>query len=222
MVRRLFPEAFDGKRLALGNTERRAMPGDSVERFLTVVVVSYTGRLDEVQMPKSLMVPLWLAVLAVPLSAQRPPLSPHETHSFTVEGTTIAFEYGRPSKRGREIWGGLVPWGRWWMPGADKATIVTTDAPIVFAGGLVMPAGQHTLYMLPDPDAPKLIVNNQVGQFHTSYSPARDLGRVDLSMKKLPAIVEQLTYSAEATSSGGVLKLTWDDRGYSVEFALKK
>ena len=173
-------------------------------------------------MRTSLMVPL-LLVLSAPVGAQRPPASPHETHSFSVDGSTITFEYGRPSKRGRVIWGGLVPWGRWWMPGADKATIITTQDPIVFAGGLSMPEGEHSLYMLPDPDQPKLIVNNMVGQFHTSYVPGRDLGRVDLSMKKLPASVEQLTYAAEArTGGGGVLTLTWDDREYSVEFTLKK
>jgi hypothetical protein len=173
-------------------------------------------------MPNALIVPFFF-VLSAALGAQRPPISPHETHSFTVDGSTVTFEYGRPSKRGREIWGGLVPWGRWWMPGADKATIITTEDPIVFTGGLTMPAGQHTLYMLPDPEAPKLIVHNMVGQFHTSYVPRQDLGRVDLSLKKLPASVEQLTYSVEPKpGGGGVLKLSWDDREYSADFMLKK
>jgi hypothetical protein len=77
--------------------------------------------------------------------------------------------------------------------------------------------------MLPDPDAPKFIVNKMVGQFHTSYVPGQDLGRVDFSMKKLPAIVEQLTYGAEPKpGGGGVLKLSWDDREYSVDFIVKK
>jgi hypothetical protein len=173
-------------------------------------------------MRKALVI-LVLCLLSAPLGAQRPPRSPHETHSFTVDGTTITFEYGRPFKRGREIWGGLVPWGRWWMPGADQATIITTGDPMVFTAGLTVPAGSHTLYMLPGPDASKLIINNMVGQFHTSYAPRQDLGRVDLSMKKLPAIVEQLTYSAEPRAGGGgVLKLTWDDREYSAEFTVKK
>jgi len=135
----------------------------------------------------------------------------------------MSFEYGRPSKRGREIWGGLVPWGRWYMPGADKATILSTDHAVVFAGQLTMPAGEHTLYMLPDPNAPKFVVNKLVGQFHTSYSPGQDLGRVDYSMKKLPAVVEQLSYSAEGKpGGGGVLKLAWDDREYSVDFIVRK
>jgi hypothetical protein len=162
-------------------------------------------------------------VLALPIVGQRPPASPHETHRFTVDGSTISFEYGRPSKRGREVWGALVPWGRWYMPGADKATIVTTEDTLVFGGSLSMPAGQHTLYMLPDPDAPKFIVNKLVGQFHTSYAPNQDLGRTNYSMKKLQGTIEQLTYSAEPKpGGGGVLTLAWDDREYSVDFVVKK
>src|SRR6185436_4571995 len=82
-------------------------------------------------------------------SPQRVRVSPHETHAFVVDDSHITFNYGRPSKRGRTIWGGLVPWGRWWMPGADEATIITTDRALTF-GKLTMPAGDHTLSMWPD------------------------------------------------------------------------
>jgi hypothetical protein len=169
---------------------------------------------------------LMLAIALLPSSsgiAQRPRVSPHEQHAFTVDGCTLTFDYGRPSTRGREIWGALVPWRRWWMPGADEATILTTDRAVTFAGTLEMPAGQHTLYMLPDPDEPKFIVSKQVGQFHTQYNPRQDLGRADYSLKKITDPVEQLTYTAEARpEGGGVLKLTWSDREYSVPFEVLK
>jgi hypothetical protein len=165
------------------------------------------------------------------LRAQRVRVSPHEVHEFDVDGCHITFNYGRPSTRGRVIWGALVPWGRWWMPGADETTIISTDCTLVF-GDVTMPAGQHTLYMLPDRKAPKFIVNKEVGQFHTQYHPDRDLGRVDYTMRMLtdPADptstaknVEQLTYGATAREGGGgLLTLTWADREYSVAFVVKK
>ena len=169
----------------------------------------------------------WVAALLVlvlaPASAQRPRLSPHETHEFRIDGRTVSFDYGRPSKRGRQIWGVLVPWGRWWMPGADEATIVTTEAPIVLGGTLRVPAGRHTIYMLPDAGVSKLIVNNEVGQFHTRYNPGLDLGRVDLTLRTLGTPVEQLTFSIEPQSGpDAALKLTWDDREYSVKVALAR
>ena len=154
--------------------------------------------------------------------AQRPRVSPHETHAFDVAGCHITINYGRPSRRGRVIWGSLVPWGRWWMPGADEATIITTDQALAF-GSLTMPAGEHTLYMWPDPQAPKLIISNEVGQFHTQYHPNRDLGRVDYALRMLTDPVEQLTYTAAALDAGGgALRLSWDDREYSASFVVKK
>jgi Protein of unknown function (DUF2911) len=164
-----------------------------------------------------------LLALTVGLAAQRPRVSPHETHEFTIDESHVSFDYGRPSKRGRVIWGGLVPWGRWWMPGADEATILTTDHALVLGGTLRVPAGRHTLYMLPSPDAPKLIVNNQVGQFHTSYSPRFDLGRIDFNMTTLSDPVEQLTFRVTTLpAGGGKLELLWDDRDYWVTVTVEK
>jgi len=176
------------------------------------------------------MITRWAAALsaAIVLSApgasavQRVRVSPHETHAFTVDGTQLTFNYGRPSKRGRTIWGSLVPWGRWWMPGADEATILTT-ANALAIGSLTVPAGDHTLYMWPDEKTSRFIISNEVGQFHTQYHPDRDLGRVDYEMRKISEPVEQLTYTAEARDGGGgLIKLAWDDREYSVAFTVKK
>jgi Protein of unknown function (DUF2911) len=170
---------------------------------------------------------VWAACLLflalAPVGAQRLRISPHETHRFELDGTAITFDYGRPSKRGRQIWGGLVPWGHWWMPGADEATIITTEAPLVLGGVLRVPAGRHTIYMLPEPGVSTLIVNNQLGQFHTRYDPGRDLGRVDLTLRTLDAPVEQLTFTIERASGGsGALQLAWDDREYSVTAAVAR
>jgi hypothetical protein len=148
--------------------------------------------------------------------------SPHEILSAVVDGSRISINYGRPYKKGREIWGAVRPWDTYWMPGADEATIITTDRAVVL-GGLEVPAGQHTLYLWLDPDASKLIVNNQVGQFCSVYDAKRDLGRVDLALRMLDAPVQQLTFAVEpAPAAGGSLKLSWDDREYSALFTVKR
>jgi hypothetical protein len=162
------------------------------------------------------------AGLASQQFGNRPRVSPHETHAFDVNGCHITITYGRPSKKGRMIWGTLVPWGRWWMPGADEATTVTTSEALSI-GGLKMPAGEHTLYMWPEASASKLIISNETGQFHTQYHQNLDLGRVDYTLKRLPESIEQLTYTAETTADGhGALRLIWDDREYSVTFDVVK
>ena len=148
-------------------------------------------------------------------SSQRPESTRRSLRSTaiaTVNGVRIAIEYGRPSKRSREIWGALVPWDREWMPGADEATTLTTNKPI-HLGPLAVPAGDHTLYAWPKADEFLLIVNKQTGQFHTVYSQGQDLGRVPMTLTMRTDVVEQLTY---AIDPAGAIVLSWDNRDYRV------
>lgn len=167
-----------------------------------------------------------IAVIAISprmLRAQRPRVSPRGTVEAKIDGSSISMEYGRPYKRGRVIWGSLVPWNHWWMPGADESTTITTDAALTFAGSLTMPAGVHSVYTQPGPDEFKLIIVNETGLFHTRYPADRDLGRVNMTLKKLTEPVEQLTFIVEPREGGGgTFKLVWDDREYSVPFVVKK
>jgi hypothetical protein len=140
----------------------------------------------------------------MPVAAQ-PPGSPHETVNGTVDGAKVSIEYGRPYTRGRKIVGGLVPYGRVWRTGADQATTLTTDAPLVI-GGAKVPAGKVTLYTLPSAGGWKLIINKQTGQWGTEYNEAQDLARVDLSTKALTSPVDQFTIKIE----GGKLVLAWE------------
>lgn len=143
--------------------------------------------------------------------------SPRDIVMADIAGSRISIEYGRPSKRGRVIWGTLVPWGRWWMPGADEATTLTTSRPLEF-GKLMVPAGDYTIYTEPGDTSFMLIVNRDTGVFHTTYHADRDLGRVEMQGAAAPAPAEQLTFAVEPQGSGGVLKLIWDDREYSAPF----
>jgi hypothetical protein len=156
-------------------------------------------------------------LLAAPLGAVQSVKSPRTTSTGVVDGVEISIEYGAPSKRGRVIWGSLVPWDAWWMPGADTATSITTSAPLL-VGDLLVPAGAHSIYAIPGAGDFLLTINSRTGQFHTVYSPNRDLGRVPMTLKMLDEPVEKMTFAVEAnaTGTGGHLKLIWDDREYSV------
>jgi hypothetical protein len=155
------------------------------------------------------------------LPAQRARVSPHETHEFDVAGVHVSLTYGRPSKKGRVIWGALVPWDKWWMPGADESTTMVTNKAIVLGGTLEVPAGSHTIYMLPAEKQSTLIISKDNGQYHTIYHPPLDLGRVPLTMRTIDPIVEQMTFEVKPREGGGLLTLTWDAREYSVAFIVK-
>ncbi len=145
--------------------------------------------------------------------------SPREVVMAEIGGSQISVEHGRPSKRGRVIWGTLVPYGRWWMPGADEATSFTTTRPLTF-GDLNVPAGDYTLYTQPDDTTFMLIINSETGQFHTTYHSDRDLGRVEMQKAAASSPAEMLTFGIDTREGGGALKLTWDDREYVAPFVV--
>ena len=167
-----------------------------------------------------------VCLLALPssLMGQQSRLSPHETHSSIVDGATITITYGRPSMRGRKIFGGLITYGRIWMPGADEATIIQTTKDLQF-GDVLLPAGSYSLYTLTGETSWKFIINKQTGQFHTVYNQDQDFARLDPRIDTLPQPVEQLTIAAvpaPANEGGGRLQLDWETTRLWVPFSVKK
>ncbi|HEU0016713.1 MAG TPA: DUF2911 domain-containing protein [Longimicrobium sp.] len=142
-----------------------------------------------------------------------------------VAGAAIVVDYGTPSKRGRQIFGGVVPWGQVWRTGANRATHFSTSRTLHVGGGgafLVVPPGEYTLFSVPEPSGGWLIINEQTGQNGTSYDRSRDLGRVQLQRRDLAEPVERFTIAVEpAGGQGGVLRLSWDRTELSVPFTVQ-
>ena len=156
---------------------------------------------------------------AIVLRAQPGRLSPHESVRATVDGARLTIVYGRPSMRGRTIFGVLVPYGDVWCPGADEATTLESSRPLRL-GDLTVPTGPHTIWMLPDRDRWTLIVSKEREGFHSRYPSGSDLGRVALTMRETPAPVERLTFAIAAQGSGGTIAMTWERTEVSVPFTV--
>lgn len=133
------------------------------------------------------------------------PASAHGTAHGRVGAADLTIEYGRPSKRGRVIWGGLVPYGEVWRTGADAATQFETSADIVL-GGKELAAGTYTLWSVPSEGGLTLIVNAQTGQWGTQYDASRDVFRVEMNAESLDDAQERFLIDVV----DGRLRLTWD------------
>ena len=147
-------------------------------------------------------------------------LSGRDTVAATIGGAAVTLDYGRPRRRGREIFGHVVPWNRVWRLGANAATGFSTDRDLLM-GGVVIPAGSYTLFMLPAPAGSKLIVNRQTGQWGTAYDPRQDFARIDLTSEQLAQTVDPLTIIIEPQGDGGVLRVRWDRTQYAVPFKVR-
>lgn len=154
-------------------------------------------------------------VMGMPQDANKRP-SPPGTAEITLAGKKVKIDYGRPSMRGRKIFGELVPFGQVWRTGANEATTLTTDTDLDI-GGARVPAGKYTLYTLPAESGWKLIINKQTGQWGTEYNQAQDLARVDMKKELIEIPIEQFTISFLPKGDGAVLRLDWEKTRAQVE-----
>jgi len=142
--------------------------------------------------------------------------SPGATAAGTIHGAAIEVSYSQPAKRGRDIWGTLVPHDGVWRTGANAATILTTGSDLVVEGA-ELPAGSYTLWSTYSEDSQQLIINSETGQWGTAYNPANDFTTVEMTKSELPGMLERFTISLEETAEGGMLHLDWDDARFSVD-----
>jgi hypothetical protein len=145
--------------------------------------------------------------------------SPHVRTQWTIDGATIAIEYGRPSLKGRpnDV---VMPPGREWRTGADEASTLQSDRSLTF-GTLVVPAGTHTLNTVPG-DPWQLVVIKGVPKWGIPYTPGSDLGRVPMTVTTLAKPVEQLTISIDDTPAGGTLRIEWGTVSARAAFTVGK
>jgi hypothetical protein len=160
-------------------------------------------------------------------------VSPHETIGAVIgdrrTGCRVTITYGRPftkdprSSEDRKIWGTLVPYGKAWRMGADEATLLITQQPLLI-GETTIPAGAYTLYMVPEENgASKLAISTKIGQWGIPVDETHDLARVDLKKETLDKPVDQFTIAIDKDpSGGGMIKLMWENTQFSVPFMVKK
>jgi Protein of unknown function (DUF2911) len=167
-----------------------------------------------------------LLLFSIAASSAYSQASPPERTSVTINGKSIAIDYSAPSVRGRKIFGpgGLVshdPTYPVWRAGANSATAFHTDADLDI-NGLRVPKGDYTLWVQPDADRWKLILNRQTGQWGLEYHQDRDLGRVSMNMSRPPKPIEMLKITLSSSGGNqGKLEIAWENYIASVPFTVK-
>jgi hypothetical protein len=92
--------------------------------------------------------------------------------SQTIESARIDIVYRRPVARGREIFGGLVKWGKTWTPSADSAALFTTSADLTINGERLR-AGRYAIWMIPDSSSWTVILTSKPA-FHLALPAKQD------------------------------------------------
>jgi hypothetical protein len=154
-------------------------------------------------------------------------------------GKWVTISYGRPLKRGRELFGvgeayatKLNAGAPVWRAGANVSTTLKTQAPLVI-GDKPLPAGEYTMFIDLKPGNWTLIVSNHKPQ--QTYDPnnkeliwgaygydaKNDVLRVPMKLAEIPFSLEELTWGfTDVTDKGGVLNLWWDKMNATVPVTL--
>jgi hypothetical protein len=154
------------------------------------------------------------------MKSQTKKASPEGNVAFTKGDLQVDIFYCRPSKKGREIFGGLVPYDETWRTGANEATTFTTNKDLLI-GGQQLPAGKYTLWTIPGKAAWKVIFNKEMYGWGVDFNkkaqrkPESDALVATVVPEVTPEVTELFTISvvdAEVTA----LVLTWDQTRVAV------
>jgi Protein of unknown function (DUF2911) len=147
----------------------------------------------------------------LPLAAQdapRPRRSQQASVMQTLGTTRIEVRYSRPSARGRQLFGALVPWGREWTPGADTATNITFTNDVQ-VNGQPLAAGTYSIWAIPGQERWTIIFSSAHPVWHLPFPRGRDVLRIE-STPRDGAHVELLTFSFPVVDGlEGELVMQW-------------
>src|ERR1700741_3854387 len=112
------------------------------------------------------------------------PSPPANAQCKFSDGKSIKEDYSSPRAKGRKIFGDLVPYGQVWRTGANEATTFVTTAA-VSADGRDVPAGNYTIFTVPEQGKWTLIVNKKTGEWGIPYKYESDeLAKIPMSVSK--------------------------------------
>ncbi len=138
--------------------------------------------------------------------------SPEQTAVYTSGNLSIQVNYSSPSKKGRVIFGELVPYGEVWRTGANEATEFHTNQDLNIQGEH-LPKGEYSLWTIPGEREWKVMFNKETGMWGLGFDgkanrdPEKD--RVEISVPRMETknAYENLTLEF---SDHGDLILSWD------------
>ena len=144
------------------------------------------------------------------------PLSPKKTVKFEVDDLELEVFYNRPSKRNREIFGGLVPYNEVWRTGANEATTFETNKSLTVNGDS-LPAGKYTLWSIPNDSSWDVIFNSKMYPWGVTETMQAmrdskfDVITARIPTEKLKTFVEQFTIAFDNSTDNLSLTMAWDD-----------
>lgn len=170
---------------------------------------------------KNLVVVMACAFASVSFSQiASPRLSPEAKISQQVGLTDITIEYSRPSKRGRVVFGDVVPMNEVWRTGANKNSMIEFSDAVVFGKDTVK-AGKYAIFVKPGEAEWSIYLYSEIENWGTpeEWKAENVVLEVKAKTQKLNDVVETFTIAIESISlNDAVLSFAWDKTKVSTKF----
>ena len=146
-------------------------------------------------------------------------VSPNASISQTIGNAVVSIEYSRPSVKGRDVFGGLQPYGEVWRTGANEATtiVIPKDAKVE---GQDLPAGVYALFTIPGETEWKVVFNSTAKQWgHFKHDASADV--LSVSVEPQEAHHAEMFHFGfgDVTSSAATLYIHWATTKVPVKIA---
>ena len=143
-----------------------------------------------------------------------PNASPRSNISQIIGLVSVNLDYSRPSKKSREIFGGLVPYNKIWRTGANNPTTISFSDYVKINNQLIS-AGEYHLYSVPTESTLDLVIYEKTDAWGSlpTFDKSKVIARVSSDFIDLPNNVETFTISFENISNNGsTLNIMWDNK----------
>jgi len=160
-----------------------------------------------------LLICVLMSIIDLNAQVQTPQPSPLATLDQIVGLTEFKIVYSRPSMKEREIFGGLVPYGKLWRTAANRNTMITFNDDITI-GGKAVKAGTYALFSTPNESEWTFYLYTNVENWGVPQKWNEDLVAAEFTVKaqKLSEPVESFTLDFNHfTSNGAHLVLKWEN-----------
>lgn len=139
--------------------------------------------------------------------------SPQETVNYTAGEFSMSVTYSRPYKKGREIFGDLVPYEKVWRTGANEPTIFECNQTVTI-GDQDLPAGTYTLWTIPYSSQWTVIWNSKLYDWGVGFDgepsrdPDYDVLKINVPTSDTKSTVEQFTIDFQYHVN---MRMAWDN-----------
>jgi Protein of unknown function (DUF2911) len=136
------------------------------------------------------------------------PKSQHARLEQRVGRVLVRIEYNRPVARGRNLFGGIVPYGKEWNPGADAASTIAFSGDVEVEGRAV-PKGSYSIWAVPTPGEWTFILSRAADVYHEPYPAGQDALRLPIRPQPGPHMETLGFYFPMVDADSALLHLHW-------------